>query len=185
MATRNLVPRGDNDGGQLGTSSKRWSFAYLVGLVLNGVSIQLFNFRNSADLTTTNTTATDATGFGFSIAANEVWSFEIYCKIGSSSAAGTKYAINMPSGATIMAQVFGSLASATAFDVDTITAATTLGRVFNTGALTTAAEGAFVKIQGVVANGATPGTVQFQHGKVTSGTSTIYANSYMIARRIS
>ncbi len=184
MATKNIVPRANGEG-QIGTSSKSWNIGYFVSLFINGVTFNPFNFRNSGDLTTTNTTATDVTGFGFNIAANEVWSFEIYCKIGSSSAAGTKYAINIPSGATIMAQVWGSLGSTTAYTQDTISAATTLGVAFNTAGLTTAAQGANLTIRGVVANGSTPGTVQFQHAKGTSGTSTIYANSYMVARRIS
>lgn len=142
--------------------------------------------RISGDLTTTSTSAADATGLSFPIGANEVWSFECYMKVGSSSTAGTKYAVNVPSGATLAVQVEGQTTGNGVFAQEQLTAAATLtSTAFNTtGAFTTAAVGAFVAVRGVVANGSTPGTVQVQHAKVTSGTATIYANAYLIARRI-
>lgn len=175
MATRDVVPRADKEG-SLGTSAKKWVMVWQYGTA--GAVV-------ASDVTTTNLTATDITGMTFAIGASETWSFEFHAKIGSSSAAGTKYAVDIPASATIMGQVWGSLGSTTAYTQDTVSADTTLGVAFNTAGLTTAAQGANLHIYGVVVNSTNAGNVTIQHAKVTSGTSTVYANSYFVARRIS
>jgi hypothetical protein len=143
--------------------------------------------RLSADVTTVNTTATDITGLNFVIGPNEVWHFEVYANIGTSSAAGTQYAINFPTGATLWSVAEGtSTANGLHIQIEITAAATLTTSSFNTtAALTTAALGAFLNIRGTIANGATAGVVQFQHAKTTSGTATVYAGAYLRAHRIS
>jgi hypothetical protein len=144
----------------------------------------LVNSRTTGDITTTGQALADVTGLSFPVGANEVWQFEVYARVGSSSAAGCSYGFTFPVGATLEAITLGSLASANAMLTDRITATNTAGAVYNTGAVTTAANCAILQARGVVVNGATAGTVQFKHLKVTSGTSTVYANSCVVARRI-
>jgi hypothetical protein len=140
--------------------------------------------RTSADVTNNTTSLANVTGLSFAIGANEVWAFEVNCRIGSSSAAGAKYGFTVPSGATIEGICFGTGSTATGFLTDRISAGATAGATFNTAGITTAAACAILRITGVVANGATPGTVQFQQLKVTSGTATVYANSMLTAWRV-
>lgn len=153
--------------------------------------LQTVDVALAADVTTTNTTATDvssatAGSLSFTIGPYEVWDLEVHLKIGSSSTAGTKYAVNFPSGCTVAADVKATTTGNAAFAYERMSVATTLTTTaFNTtGAITTAAVGAFADIRGIVRNGATAGTVVIQHAKVTSGTSTVYANSLLKARRI-
>jgi hypothetical protein len=183
MATKNFVPRADNEGG-IGTTSKRWADVEYVKLGNHGNCLAFDGAVIASDITTTNLTATDVTGQAFTVAANETWVWTAWWKVGSSTAAGCKYAVNFPAAATVVCQVWGNLASTTAFTSDTITAAATLGVAFNTGGLTTAAQGAFMMFRGSIINGANAGTVQMQQAKVTAGTASVYAGSFLQAQRI-
>jgi hypothetical protein len=140
--------------------------------------------RTAADVTNGTTSLTNVTGLSFATGANEVWAFEVNCRIGSSSAAGTKYGFTVPAAATLEAICFGTAGAATAFLTDRISASGTAGATFNTAGITTAAACALLRVTGVVASGANGGTVQFQQLKVTSGTATVYANSTLTAWRV-
>lgn len=81
--------------------------------------------------------------------------------------------------------VRGTTSANTAQAEEQMATSGTLGSTaWNTANLTTAAMGAFIHMHGRVINGATPGAVQLQHAKVTSGTATVYAGSYLRAVRI-
>jgi hypothetical protein len=138
--------------------------------------------RLTADQATNATTATAVPGLSFTIGANEVWTVEFNCRIGKASGTnGTKYAIAIPAGATVMGQVFGTVGSATAFATEVITASATLtSTAFNT----TATSNGVMRITACIVNGATAGTVQLQQASVTSQNAIVLANSYMVARRI-
>lgn len=131
--------------------------------------------------TTTAQTAQNITGLSLAIAANETWVYIVHMKVGTSSAAGTQYAVNFPSGATVTADWFGTTSAATAFTNEQTTAAATLTATsFNTANLAAVAVGAFIDGRITVINGANAGTVQIQHAKTTSGTATVYAGASMI-----
>ncbi len=181
MATRNIVPRATGEG-SLGTAAKKWGDVKTV--LLNGGAASIGNAqgRISGDITTTSGSAVDATGFSFAIAANEVWTFDITLNL-TGITGGTKFAVNGPSAATLMAQVFGMTSGVTAFRSDVISALATLSAT----ALVTSngTTGMLVRITGVIVNSSTPGTVQLQWASVTGGnTSTIKANSSFTATRI-
>lgn len=142
------------------------------------------NSRTTADITSTTQALVDITGLSFSALAGEVWEFEINCRVGSSSAAGCQYGFTFPAGGTLEAIAVGSLASANGMQTDRMTTTATAGAAFNTGSVTTAANCAILQVRGTYVNSTTAGVVQFKHLKVTSGTSTIYANSHITARRI-
>lgn len=140
---------------------------------------------SGSNFTTTNTTATDITGMSWAIGANETWEFTADLKVGSSSAAGIKIAVNTPASPTsLSAYVYGQVASNTAFAEEEITGDATLTTTaFNTGGLTTAAVGAFIHIRGIVVNGSNAGNVFIDIGKVTSGTATVYTLSHLKATK--
>lgn len=135
----------------------------------------------TSNQTTTGQTAANITGLSMSIGANETWVYVVHLKVGSSSVTGTQYAVNFPSGATVTADWCGTVLTNPASAYEQTTAATTLTTTsFDTLSATTAAVGAFVDATIVVINGATPGTVQIQHAKTTSGTATAYAGGTMV-----
>jgi hypothetical protein len=152
-----------------------------------GLNLPYFDYVR-ADATTTSTTAADITGnnLSFSIGANEVWSFEAHLKVGSSSSAGTKHAIAFPAGATVVCDFYGTTTNNGVFAQERASVSGTLTTTAwnTTSFFTTTAVGAFVQARGLVIAGTTPGVVKLQHAKVTSGTATVYANSYIVARRV-
>lgn len=141
---------------------------------------KVVNVRLTGDVTTDQVTAQDVTGLSFAIGANEVWSFEFNLMAGSGDANGVKFAINVPASATLAAEVFGNVDTAANTKSALINADDTLSAAF----LTANAQGRLISIRGVVANSTNAGTVQLRFAKVTSGTATVSANSYMTARRI-
>src|SRR5687768_7547009 len=85
-----------------------------------------FNGRLTNDWTTTATTVSNVTGMNFPVQANEVWSYDFVLRIGSSSTAGIKFAINFPSGAANMCTVNGTTNAINTATTSIITAAATL-----------------------------------------------------------
>jgi hypothetical protein len=137
--------------------------------------------RIAADITTTLATAQTATGLSFPIAANEVYQFAAELFIACSSTGGLKFAIDIPTSATIKASVLGESSGPTAFLEQFITADATLIAT----AINTFAGSSRVRIEGIVANGANAGTVQVQYAAGTAGqTATIQANSHVARTRI-
>lgn len=132
-----------------------------------------------SDATTTSTTAADVTGLSFAIGANEIWSFEFNLRTGSSSAAGIKLGLNVPASATFLATAIHSQAGGT-FTSELFTADDTLGATI----MTANAQTGVTRISGTIANSTNAGTVQLRFAKVTSGTATVAANSYVVAWRI-
>jgi hypothetical protein len=144
-----------------------------------GLGIQ--NARLSTNYTNATTSLTDVTGLSFAIAASEIWTARFALKVNGADANGLKIAIAIPSGATILGMVNGNVATVTAYSSDIISASATAGIAFATSSAT----GSVIIVDLTVVNSTTAGTVQLQALKVTSGTATIYANSNMIANRVS
>ncbi len=111
------------------------------------------------------------------IITSEVWSFDFQLIIGSSSTAGLRIALTVPSGAAFRAWAIGSGATRNGLIVDSMNTSGTLGTSFNTFAGTQN----FLQIRGGIRNGAFAGSVQLQVAKVTSGTATLHAGSFFIA----
>lgn len=129
--------------------------------------------------TETGQTLADIGGLSFAINNGEVWSFEAHLQIGSSSNAGIKLGVNGPTGT--LAAMLVATSSGTTLIAEQMNAINTA----NATALQSAnAQTGQAHIHGTYVATAT-GTVQLRHLKVTSGTSTILAGSYLTARRIS
>lgn len=143
------------------------------------IDISVHYARTTADQTTTGTSASDLNDLTFPIGANETWSFEFFLQTGCSSTGGIKFALTTPAGADFRAVADGVSSSATGRTAAVITASGALSAAFNKVAITTG----YVRIWGVVTNGATTGNVQLQFASNTSGqTSTVFNNSYLMAR---
>jgi len=129
----------------------------------------------SADQTT-DTTLAGVSDLSFAVASGSTWSFEMNLQVGSSSTAGCKYALGFPSG-TMLATVMGGTSSATGLRIDVIRASDS-----SVGPYQTRVNGdGVVRITGVFKASAS-GTVELEQQKVTSGTATLFANSYLVAR---
>lgn len=141
--------------------------------------------RLSGDYTNATTTFTDVddntTGnsdIGFAIGSNETWIFQMNVQFASNATADAKWQVTAPSGATCDVSV--SLPEE-ALSVSNLACATSTGSM---AIAATATDQAW--ISGTIANGATAGNVMLQFGQVAaSGTSTIFAGSYVIAYKVS
>lgn len=128
----------------------------------------------TSDQTTTSATAVNATGFSFSVGANEDWAFEIFLLANASGAAGVKVSMSGPSGATIGALVRGTAAAPVQ-----ITALSTL-----TGAVMTSAT-AGIHIFGIMRVSSTAGTAQLGFASADGVvTATIKAPSWFRASKL-
>jgi hypothetical protein len=97
----------------------------------------------------------------------------------SSSTAGNQYGVNFSAaGAAVIAQISGTLAAATA-RADRISALNTA-----TVAYVVLAGDGGIRIQGIITTGVNPGNLTIKHLKVTSGTSTVRANSYLKTTKV-
>jgi hypothetical protein len=136
-------------------------------------------FYTQADQTTTNTSGIDIPGFAIPLnIGGENWEFEFVLTIGSSSTAGVKVALTVPPGAVFRAWAVGSGAAKSTLQVDLMNSSGVLGAAFNTFAGT----GNYLSIKGGIVNGTFAGSLQLQAAKVTSGTATLSAGSYLIAK---
>jgi hypothetical protein len=133
--------------------------------------------RVSSDLTTTAATASSI--FSFPIAADEVWAVQICLLIGCNNTGGVRFSITTPSGATLALSAVGNAASVAKHE--RINSSGTLTGSFNSANH----PGGYCNLQGAIANDATAGTVSINFASGTSGqTSTVFANSILIAHRI-
>jgi hypothetical protein len=122
---------------------------------------------------TTSTTAVSITGMSFAIAANEVWAFQFYLMLSNAASADTKFALDIPTAASVGAQVRGSSSNRE------ITADSTL----TLGSVNTATGSAI--ISGIVSNGVNAGTVQLMFASSAGASTTIVGiGSYFVARKM-
>lgn len=135
--------------------------------------------RLSANYTTTLATNVD-TDLSFAVAANEVWMIEFQTTT-TSGAAGGKFQISAPTGATVegwsLCEVAGNPGATR------ITARHTAINTLTGLLLPQAAASGSTKV--LVVNGANAGTIALGCGSVTGGqTTTVFAGSYMQAQRV-
>lgn len=135
----------------------------------------------SGNFTTASTTGVDITGLSFAIAANEIYTVEVYGTASkATSATGMKIAIACPASATIAGVQYGGGATLAAVEAPSlISAINTLGTTFATG---TAIRVGF-RLAFRVVNSSSAGTISIQAATVTSNTLTVYAGTYMIFRK--
>ncbi len=135
----------------------------------------------AADFTTASLTAVDITGLSFTIAANEIYSVEVYGTCSkATSAEGLKFAVDCPASAVISGvQEGGGATLAAPLVPSLISAIDTLGTALATGV------GVRVgfRLAFRVVNGANAGSIKIQAASVTANTATIYAGTYMVFRK--
>lgn len=133
---------------------------------------------SGANVTRTAQTLADITGLTIPLLANSVYDVQVCLSVASSSTAGNGYALAYSAaGASVEGQISGTLAAATqkTMRIASFAASQTF--------VTVAADGG-IWIQAIVTTGANAGNLSAQHLKVTSGTSTVYINSYIRAIKI-
>jgi hypothetical protein len=139
--------------------------------------------RLTSDQTTTSNVAGNVTGLSCSIGASEVVHVDFYLSTACSTANGLKLAVTVPASATLLGHSEGfSTGSTSAPRWDRLTSSGTLtSNAYNA----LAAQGGQVRLWVVVVNSTNAGSIQLQFASATNGdTSTIVANSCLVARRI-
>ena len=132
-----------------------------------------------SNATTTGQTLVDIAGLSIALAINSVYEFEAVLSVQSSSTAGNKYGVNYSvAGGAVEAQIRGTLAAATS-RADRISALNTATPAY----VVIAATGG-IHIKGIITTGANAGNLTIQHLKVTSGTSTVFINSFLKVTKV-
>lgn len=157
----------------------------ITQLTGNAVGRMVCNYV-TGDFSTSSTTFVAVTGLSFTIAANEVWSFQSLLSTNvNTGSAGLKLGVVLPGTATMEVIGFGSLGANTSNRFDRLTTSASVGGSTNgTTAYNTVAADGFATVSGTVFAGSNSGTVQIVMLKVTSNTATAYKGSSMVATRI-
>jgi len=145
------------------------------------IGIPFYRRVSGSNATTTGQALTDVTGLSASLLANSTYEFEANMTVSTSAVTtGTQYAVNYSAaGSTIEATLWGS-STTTAMNGE---------RVFNnntasTTYLTTSGQSGVIRITGAIIVGANAGAFSIRHLKVTSGTSTVFINSFLKLTKI-
>jgi len=178
MATRNIVPRADNEG-ELGTSSKRWSDVNTAQI--NGVVTQITQYaQKTADQTTASTSYVDITEFdAFALAASATYYFEFDLLVTTSATTdGINCTINASGAVSSINYIQEYPTSATASTFEQVTA-------LQGGTNSTAGPGATPRIYRIVGTVTTSGAVTLAVQVKTEVTSsTIEAGSVGYVKRV-
>ncbi|MBV5281098.1 MAG: hypothetical protein JZU53_01555 [Paludibacter sp.] len=138
-----------------------------------------YSLVTGANATNVTTALADIAGLSFAAAANSVYEFEAVLSVQSSSTAGNSYAVNYSATlATVEAQITGTLAAATQKTLR-INALNTSATPFVTSGSTGG-----ILIKGIFTTGTNVGNFVIRHAKVTSGTSTVFVNSFLKVTKI-
>lgn len=179
---------GTNTGDQTTVSGNAGTATALqTARTINGVSFDgtanviaaLYGRVSGSNATRTAQTLADIAGLSVALAANSVYDFECGMSVASSSTAGNGYGVQFSAaGASVEAQINGT-STAAATITKRINALNTAASPF----VAVAADGGIL-ITGIFTTGANAGNLTIQHLKVTSGTATVYINSYLRAIKI-
>ncbi len=175
-----------------GTTRKQLDlvFGSTAGTVAQGSALTLkadkawvVNAYVATDATTTLATATTITGSSFTIGANETWTVDYVCRVGCIGTGGIKWQVNRPSGYTL----FQCMMQGSGSSLQTIESQIANGVGLGATAFCTAVTSVgWMRISATMTNGATAGTVSLGFASTTATqTSTVYAGSFLTARRIS
>lgn len=137
-----------------------------------------------SNVTTTGQTLIDITGLSVPLLANVTYEFEANLSVQTSAdTTGTRYAVQYSvAGATVEAETVNTKTNTSATNQERISAFNTATSV---ASLTTSAITGGVLIKGIVVVGANAGNLTIQHLKITSGTSTVFINSFLRVTRVS
>ena len=146
------------------------------------VSISNSNYAivTGSNATTTSTSLVNVTGLSIALATGSTYEFKAVLSTASSSSAGNRYGINYSvAGGAIEGQNYGTTTGTTAFIGQRMLAFNTITGVYNS-----VADDGIIIIEGVVTTGSSAGNLTVQHLKVTSGTATVYINSFLKVTKI-
>jgi hypothetical protein len=133
--------------------------------------------RLDTSITTASTTATNMTGLSFYLGAGQTIQFDGYINNGNSATDGNKYAIYIPTDATLVCHWEGDTDVPTARTMSRSTASETLTtEIYHT----VANQNGYTTIHGTIKGGATAGTVTLMYASANAAnTVTINAGSYL------
>ena len=135
--------------------------------------------RKTANQTNTGTTITDDTELLFAIAANEVWTYEIWLIVNSPTGSDFQHDFTVPASATIYRNYVGGDVTGVVVERRNTTAGT------DEEIETTGAAILLSPIRGIVVNGANAGTVTLRWSQdVDAGEAAVLANSFLIKRKL-
>lgn len=145
------------------------------------IGVPFWRRVSGSNVTTTGQTLTDVTGLSAALVANSIYQFEANLSVSTSAVTtGVQYGVNYSAaGATIEANIVGA-SSTTASKTERISVLNTATTTF----LATSAQSGGIRITGSVITGANAGNLTIKHLKVTSGTSTVFINSFLKVTRI-
>lgn len=145
------------------------------------IGIPLYSRVTGSNATTTGQSLVDITGLSNALVANATYEFTAVLSVSTTAVTtGTGYGVNFSAaGATVECHINGSLTNATNRSIR-VTALNTS----SSGWLTTSAQTGGILIKGIVITTTNAGNFTISHLKVTSGTSTVFTQSYLITTRI-
>lgn len=167
-----------------GTNIKTVNGGSVLGsgdLVVAGGTAPVYSRVTGSNVTTTGQALVNITGLSNALAINAVYEFEAVLSVSTSAVTtGTAYGVNYSvAGGTVEAHITGSSTS-TASKTLRISALNTATTLY----LATSAQTGGIRIKGIITTGANAGNLTIQHLKLTSGTSTVFINSYLKTTRI-
>ena len=139
--------------------------------------------RVTSTATSTTQTLSNITGLSQDLLASSVYEFEAVLSVSTSTGTnGTNYGVSLTNttGASIEAQITGS----TSTTANKTLRLSSLNTAASSSFLTTASISGGVVIKGIIVTGSTAPTLTIQHLKTTSGTSTVFANSFLKVTRV-
>lgn len=140
--------------------------------------------RLSANRSSSSTTLVDITDLTASLAANTYYEFEAVLSVYSSNDLGTKYGLHFTSyGASIEASINGASTATIAKSIR-INAFDAAAGTYLTSSISGANTSGGILIKGIIITSTNAGSITIQHQKQTSGTSTIYANSFLKVTKV-
>lgn len=135
----------------------------------------------SSNVTTTGQVLTDIAGLSAPLAANATYTYLVRLSVSTSAVTtGTRYGVNFSvAGASVEGAIICSSTT-----VLTLGERVSALNTANIGVcLATSAQNGIVWMQGVITVGANAGNFTVKHLKITSGTSTVFINSFMEVKR--
>lgn len=136
-----------------------------------------------SNVTTTGQALVDVTGLSVALVPNATYTYYATLSVSTSAVTtGTRYGVQFSqAGAAVEGQFVCSLTATASMVSERMSALNTAN---TTACLTTSAQSGQVLMTGIITTGANAGNFTVQHLKVTSGTSTVFINSFLQVTRI-
>lgn len=153
-----------------------------LNLKANLSSLPVYARVTGSNATTTGQVLVDIAGLSVALTTTAVYEFEAIMSCSTSAVTtGIQYGVQFSAaGATIESHITGA-SSTTAAKAERILALNTATTAF----LATSNQHGGIRIRGIITTGANAGNLTIRHLKVTSGTSTVFINSFLKVTRIS